>query len=112
MKEHDRQDVSLIAPQVINHFTKSPNSSISATFRYYRKNPCYSLIGDFPIFATIINALKQIDIPLNRYKVLYALNQSDEMKEWSKKEKFELLDELLKPLSVQRKQGFIGHGRS
>lgn len=104
MKSHSMQDVDLIGPQVINIFKKKPSTSLSFVFRVYRKNLCYSSIGDFPILATIINSLKKISYPLDRKKTLYALNQSQELRSLTKKDKQELLVELLKPMSVGSKR--------
>lgn len=99
------QEGSLIKTQIINRFEKNPNSSISSAFRFYRKHNYYSWIGDYPILATIIQTIGSIGIPLKRNKILYALNQSNDFKSESKKEKMELLEELLKPSLVAVKQG-------
>lgn len=94
------QDVGLIIPQVSHQFQKNKNRSISATFRFYRKHSCYSLIGDFPILATIILSISNIGILPRRNTVNYALNQSEELKELSKKDKNDLLKVLLEPALV------------
>jgi hypothetical protein len=99
------QDGSLIESQVINKFKKNPNSSISAAFRFYRKHNYYSWIGDFIILSIIISAINTAGVPLKRNKILYALNQSDEFKNESKKEKMELLEGLLRPSLAVMKQG-------
>lgn len=97
------QDITLIVPQVIKTFKKNPNRSISAVFRKYRDNPCYSAIGDIPILITITNTMKQIGINPSRWQTLYTLKQIEEVKSWSKKMKMDLLEELFKPSPVATK---------
>lgn len=101
---HKMQDINLIVPQVIRAFKKNPNRSLSAEFRKYRDNPCYSSIGDIPILLTIFEALKQVGIIPSRWQILYALKHINEVNTWSKKMKMELLDVFFKPLPVTTKQ--------
>lgn len=91
------QGNALIKEQVAHRFKKNSNSSFSAAFRFYRRHNCYTSIGDYPILASIIDGAALAGIKLKRNKLLYALNQSDEFKNEPKKEKMELLEELLKP---------------
>jgi hypothetical protein len=102
------QDSRKMIPQIERHFKNNLNRSISAEFRKYRKHPDYSLIGDFIILATIVNVIKRMGIKLIRNKVLYAMNQSEELKEMTVIDKKELLDGLLKTSSVQSRGGING----
>ena len=99
------QDSRKMIPQIENHYKKNPNRSISAEYRKYRKHPDYSMIGDFIILANIVNTIKSLGIKLSRSRVLYAINQSIELREFSVVEKTKLLDGLLKTSSVQTIKG-------
>lgn len=106
--KNEFQDLEWIVPKVTKLFTKNPNRSISATFRFCRRHPRLSSVGCYPILSTIIRSVKILKITISREKALYGLNQSEELIEFSKKDKNELLDELIKPLSVEVKTGRNG----
>jgi len=97
------QDLSLAKDRIIKKYMKNPNSSISAMFRSLRGKSYLSLIGDYPILATILNTTSALGIRQTRPQITYALNQSEELKYFSKKDKNELLDQLINPLYVQTK---------
>ena len=95
------QDLSLAKDRIIKRYMKNPNSSISAMFRSLRGKSYLSLIGDYPILATITNTISTLGIKLTRPQATYALNKSEELKCFSKKDKNELLNQLTNPSSVQ-----------
>ena len=84
------QDLDKAKSISINHFEKNPNASISALFRRLRNHKKYSLIGDYPIIATILNARQELGLKNDKKKLLYATRQSEELKGKKK-----LLDSLI-----------------
>lgn len=94
-------DLEWAIPKIQRLFIKNRNRSISAAFRFFRNHSALFLIGDFPILAMIVNTIKDLKIPLKRANLFYALNQSTELKDLPRNDKQDLIDELLKPLSVQ-----------
>lgn len=97
------QSLEWTIPVIKKAFNKNRNRSISALFRYFRQHSRLSLIGCYPILATIVHAAIDIGIKLNRSKVGYALNNSEELRQFSKQEKKLLLDQLIKSSYVQIK---------
>jgi len=99
------QSLEWIVPKIQRDFSRNKNKSISACFRHYRKHNNLSLIGDYPILATIVNTVKDLRIMINRQKIFYAFNQSTELKEFPRNDKQQLIEQLLKPSSVQFSKG-------
>lgn len=97
------QDLSLTKNIIIKKYIKNPNSSVSAMLRSLRKKSYLSFIGDYPILATITNTISVLGINPSRPQIIYALNQSEELKYFSKKDKNALLNQLVKPPYVQIK---------
>lgn len=97
------QSTEWIIPKIQKQFEINLNRSISATFRHFRKHPALSLIGDYPLLSCIFLTISQMGIVPSRQKLVYAFNQSQEFRELSKKEKTEILDQLLKLSHVQSK---------
>lgn len=102
--KNEYQDAEWIVPKAQKMFIKNPRRSLSATFRYFRNHPRVSLIGCYPILSGITRVVLSIGIPLSRNKLLYALNQSDELKTFTHGEKKQLIDQLLNPVSVATKR--------
>lgn len=98
-------DLEWAIPKTQRLFIKNKNRSISATFRFFRKHSALSLIGDYPILAMIVNTIKDLKIPLKRNSLLYTFNQSTEFKNLPRNDKQDLINELIKPLSVQLSKG-------
>lgn len=98
------QDLSLSKSRTIKMYMQNPNRSISSTFCNLRNKSYNSSIGDYPLLYAIINTLLDLSINFNRSKVNYALNKSQELKQFSKVEKNELLNQLVKHPYVQMKQ--------
>lgn len=96
-----------IISKIQRDFTRNKNKSISATFRHYRNHRNLSLIGDYPILATVVNTVKDMGIMINRQKIFYAFNQSTELKEFPRNDKQQLIEQLLQPSSVQFPKGKI-----
>lgn len=103
--KNEYQNVEWIIPKTKKMFIKNPRRSISAAFRYFRNHPRLTLIGCYPILATTIHTVQKLNIATARKRVLYALNQSEELKAFSKKDKNELIEELLNPSSVGMNKG-------
>lgn len=82
--------LSRAKPGLVKKFTKNPNASISTAFRNLKKNPKYSIFGDYPIISLIVETMREQNIEISRQKVRYALKQSEELKGKSK-----LIDALL-----------------
>lgn len=99
------QDLEWIIPKIIRDFSRNPNKRISATFRFFRNHPHLSLVGDYPILATITHTVLSLGITLTRNEVLYAFNFSDELKHLPRNEKTKLLDQLLTYPTGEIKQG-------
>ena len=95
------QDLTLSKSRITKLNMQNPNRSISATLCNLRSKSYNSSIGDYPLLYTIIDTLQGLSINLNRSKVNYALNKSEELKHLSKMEKNELLNQLIKPIYVQ-----------
>lgn len=98
------QDLKNSIQHIEKAFKLNPQRSISALYRKYRSMDSYSLIGDFPILATIINTGKRLGIVFTRKQVLYALNKSEELKSYTEHEKTDLVDCLLQHSSVGLKR--------
>lgn len=79
-------------------FKKNPRRSISAAYRYLRKNPKLTFIGDVIILFVLVHTVRDMGIPISRKRVLYALNILEEMKTALKNEKNHLLEQLIKPI--------------
>lgn len=97
------QSTEWIIPKIQKQFETNPNRSLSASFRHFRKYPALSLIGDYPLLTCILLTISQMGIVLTRAKLVYTFSQSEEFRVSSKKEKTELLDQLLKLSHVQSK---------
>ncbi len=97
------QDLSLAIPKIERRYIKNPQSSMSATFRFLRKQYSFSFFGDYPILSAIFRTILELNINPSRYQTIYAFNQSEELVALSKKDKNCLLDQLIHPLSVQMK---------
>ena len=95
------QSPEWIIPKIQRDFTRNKNKSLSATFRHYRNHKNLSLIGDYPILATIVYIVRDIGIEIKRQKLFYAFNQSTELKSFPRNDKQQLIEQLLKPSSVQ-----------
>lgn len=103
------QNLEWAIPKIQKQFIKNPRKSISATFRFLRNHPRYTLIGDYPILSIIVDTIRKLGIKPFRRNLLYGLNSSEEFKIWLPKEKSELLDELLRSISVSFKGGKIAN---
>lgn len=97
------QDIGIAKKKIIKMWTANPNRSISSTFRTIRNKSYVSFFGDYPILSAIINTLSSLNIIPSRFQITYALNQSDELRYFSKEAKTELLNQLIKPSNVQIK---------
>jgi len=95
------QSPEWIIPKIQRDFTRNKNKSISATFRHYRNHKNLSLIGDYPILATIVYIVRDIGIEIKRQKLFYAFNQSTELKSFPRNDKQQLIEQLLNLSSVQ-----------
>lgn len=95
------QSPEWIIPKIQRDFSRNRNKSISACFRHYRNHNSLSLIGDYPILATIVNTVNNLGITINRQKIFYAFNQSVELKSFLRNDKQQLIEQLLNPSSVQ-----------
>lgn len=102
--ETEFQDLNWAIPIIQKKYSKNPNSSISAIFRYLRRKPHLSLFGDYPLLSIVLKTILEIGIKPKRNQVLYALNQSEELYQLSKKDKNNLLDQLLKTPPVETKK--------
>lgn len=69
-----------LKPKVRSYLTKNPNTSLSVTFRRYRKQESYSLFGDFPILSLIIRSFNTLGKILNRDSIRRAIRCSQELK--------------------------------
>jgi hypothetical protein len=97
------QDLKFTKEKIVKKFTENPNASVSAAFRNFRKKSYLSFIGDYSLLATITNTIYSLGIKLTRNQVRYALNQSEELKSYSKQYKNTLLNQLINPPYVQIK---------
>lgn len=97
------QDLDLAISKIENKYTKNPRKSASATFRFLRKQNSFSFFGDYPIIATIFRTILILNIVPSRYQAIYTLNQSEELRKFSKRDKNSLLNQLFYPLYVQTK---------
>lgn len=95
------QSPEWIIPKIQRDFSRNKNKSISAAFRHYRNHKNLSLIGDYPILATIVYIIRDIGIEIKRQKLFYAFNQSTELKSFPRNDKQQLIEQLLNPSSVQ-----------
>lgn len=102
--KNEFQDIESIIPSVQRAFVKNPRRSISAQFRKARNSSRYTLIGCYPILATIIHTALSIGIYFSKNKVFHAIKQSDELKSFSKGDKKSFAHHLLSPTSVVLKQ--------
>ncbi len=89
------QSLEWIVPKIQREFSRNNNKRVSAVFRYCRNHPHLSLIGDYPILSTIIHTILSLEINLTRKEIWRSFQYSDELKSLSKKEKSQVLDELL-----------------
>ena len=98
------QNLNLAIPVIQQRYKKNPRRSISATFRQLRNQQRFSFFGDYPILATVLDAVMTIGIIPARPTVTYALNSSNELRQLSKKEKMELINQLFNPSPAALKQ--------
>lgn len=94
MIKNEFQDLEAYTSTINNAFARNPRRSISALYRRARSNPRLCLIGCYPILATIAHSALELGIKLSRKSVTYALNQSDELSTFPKRDKISLLDYL------------------
>lgn len=97
------QDLSLSKNRTLKLYKQNSNRSLSSTFRNLRKKSYNSFIGDYPILFTIFQTIIESGVPVTRFQLNHALNQSDELIQFSKKEKTELLNQLFKQQHAQTK---------
>jgi hypothetical protein len=101
------QDLNEAIAIIEKQFKKNENRSISAAFRSLRRKSYFSFFGDYPLLATVVNTIHHLGINPPRMIILYAMNLSPELSELPKKEKTVILEQLMKPLSVQTKTANI-----
>lgn len=101
------QDLDWVSSKTQKLFTKNPHKSLSATFRFFRKNPTLFFIGDYPLLSSIVNTVTTANIKFSQYSLIYAFNQSEELKVLGPKQKTPLLNCLTNPTYVQTKSAFI-----
>ena len=89
------------------NFQRNPRRSVSALFRRFRKELRFSLIGDYPLLGTIINAAGSIGIRFNRTKIAYVFRQSKELCSLPKRTKGQLLDLLSNSSTAQSKSNSL-----
>lgn len=77
---HSYQDLERAKNISIKQFKKNSNASISALFRRLRKDKRFSLIGDYPIISTVLQARHELGLKSDKNKLLYATRQSEELK--------------------------------
>lgn len=97
------QDLSLSKLRITKMYMQNPNRSISATLCNLRSKSYNSSIGDYPLLYTIVETILELSFKPSRFQVNYALNKSEELKQFSKSDKKELLNQLVKPVYVQKK---------
>lgn len=97
------QDLTLTKLRTAKLYSQNPNRSLSATFRNLRKKSNNSFIGDYPVLFAILEVVVELRIPVTRFQLNHTLNQSWELKQFSKGEKTGLLNQLFKQQHVQKK---------
>lgn len=97
------QDLSLATPKIKRRYIKNSHRSISATFRFLRRQRSFSFFGDYPILSIILQTIIILSVNPSRYQTIYALNQSEELRLLSKRDKNCLINQLVYPLSVAMK---------
>lgn len=105
------QDLSLSKLRITKMYMQNPNRSISATFCNLRNKSYNTSIGDYPLLYAILEIILDLSIKPSRFQANYALNKSEELKQLSKLDKKELLNQLIKPIYDQKKQRVISQGR-
>lgn len=101
------QDLDWVISKTQKLFTKNPHKSLSATFRFFRQHTTLSFIGDYPLLSAIVVTVITIGIKFSQYSLIYAFNQSEELKTLGPKEKSPLLGCLINPTHVQTKPAFL-----
>jgi len=69
--------------------------SISRLFRRLRSYKRLSCFGDFQILHLIISTMAKLGIKINKSRLLYAYNKIDELKQNTKEEKHDDIQQLL-----------------
>lgn len=98
------QDLELSKTRVARMFLQNPDRSISATFCNLRKKSYNTSIGDYPLLYVIVETILGLSIYPSRSQINYAFNKSEELQYFSKKDKSELLNQLIEPTYIQLKQ--------
>lgn len=101
--ENEYQDQQWVINHALKIFQDNPNARISAAFRLFRREKHYTLFGDYILIASIMIALKKLNILPTRQEVNYACNFSEEFKGFTKKGKMQYLDNVFTILSGRSK---------
>lgn len=104
------QDLTQTQARTLKLYSLNPNRSLSSTFRNLREKSYNSYIGDYPLIFAIFEIVCSLGIPVTRFQLNHTLNQSDELRLFSKREKTTLLNQLLEVRYVQMKsfKNFLG----
>ena len=98
------QNNKYITGLIDRQLKNNPKKSISRLFAKLRMYRRLSYCGDFQILNIIISALTELEIKINRNKLLYAYNKSPELKQNSKEDKQADIDQLTNFNKVIEKQ--------
>ncbi len=91
--ENNFQDVDWVREKakedIATSFKSGHRRSISALFRDLRKNRRYFLLGDYLVFWSIADAIRQLQQKYPKKEFSYALRQSKEYREIRKRERMQ-----------------------
>lgn len=88
------QDIEWVTTRATKDFKQNKNRRISSLFRDLRKNPHFSLLGDYGILWAIAKAMDSVGVKRKRDQFITALQYSSEYKGSTRKEKRIWLDNL------------------
>lgn len=88
------QDLQWVTDRAKKQLKENKNRRISALFRDLKKNPHFTLFGDYSILWAVSEAMRQIHMERVRSQFTFASRQSKEYMSMSKKEKRWWLDTL------------------
>lgn len=74
------QDLEWAEAKITKHFQKNPRASISAAYRNLRKAPRLSFFGDYVLMCVVVGVLYELDIPIKKRSLQWAMYQSEELK--------------------------------
>lgn len=86
--------VKAFKPYILTKLNKKPGTQLKALFIESRKRSDRHYHGDYPLLSEIVRYYGVSGIQLSRAQIRRALNSSEELSNYSKKLKSDLLDNL------------------